>query len=59
MVYQKRWYRFCISISITYSCVQECVMKMYEGVEVDIQAFLTCAVAGIGRLQDICLSVAL
>ena len=31
-------------------------MKVCEGVEVDIQAFLTCAVAGVGRLKtSVCL----
>jgi hypothetical protein len=33
-------------------------MKVYEGVEVDIQAFLTCAVAGVGRPQHIRLLIA-
>ena len=33
-------------------------MKVCEGVEVDIQAFLTCAVAGVGPPQDIRLSIA-
>jgi len=32
-------------------------MKMCEGVEVDIQVFLTRAVAGVGRPEDVRLSV--